>query len=158
MAEFALVLPMLLVLILGITQLGFLFATQIGLANAAREGARYGATVPSTDGSSAVAVQNHLWNSGTGTGALDQALGFTPDALSSRTVSYCKYQTPNANWHVRLRATVIYNHPLFVPIIGAILDPLDSPSTPGAFQVTVTEEMRVENATNLTTAPSVGDC
>jgi len=158
MAEFALVLPLLLILVLGITQFGFLFGTQIGLSNAAREGARYGATVPTTDGSSAAAVQNHLWNSGTATGALDQALGFTASALSSHTVTYCKYQTPNGTWHVRLRATIVYNHPLFVPIIGAILDPLDSPSTPAAFQVTVTEEMRVENPTNLTTAPSVGDC
>ena len=145
-------------LILGIAQFGFLFGSHIGIVNGTREGARYGSTVPTTDGSTAAAVQNHLWNSGTGTGALDQAMGFTPGSLASRIVTYCKYQTPNNSWHVRLQATVVYNHPLFVPIIGAILDPLDSPSTPGVFQVSMREEMRVENSASLTTAPSVGDC
>lgn len=158
MAEFALVLPLLLTLVLGIIQFGFLFGTHLGLANATREGARYGATLPTTDGSTSGEVANHLWNAGADTGALDQALGFSEGSLASRTVTYCRYQLSNSTWHVRLNASVTYNHPLFIPIIGAILDPLDSPSTPSAFQVSLAEEMRVENPIYLTTPPTVADC
>lgn len=163
MAEFALILPLLLIFLLGIIQFGFLFSTHLGLINGTREGVRYGATYPTTDGSSAaqLAVENQLWNFGVNTGALRQAPGFSEGSLVSRAVDYCRYQTPNSPtpfWHVRLNATVTYNHPLFIPLIGALIDGIDSPSTPGAFQVTFTEEMRVENAINLSTAPTVADC
>jgi Flp pilus assembly protein TadG len=158
MAEFALILPLLLTLVLGIIQFGFLFGTHLGLTNATREGARYGATLPTTDGTTAGAVANHLWNGGTDTGALAQALGFSEGSLASRSVGYCRYQLSNNTWHVRLNATVTYNHPLFIPIIGALLDPLDSPSTPSAFQVSFTEQMRVENPIYLTTPPTVPSC
>jgi hypothetical protein len=40
MVEFALTAPLLLMLVVGIIELGILFALQIGLANSAREGAR----------------------------------------------------------------------------------------------------------------------
>ena len=39
--EFALVLPILMVVVLGIANLGFVFAQQISLNNSARQGARY---------------------------------------------------------------------------------------------------------------------
>ena len=161
MAEFALILPLLLILLLGIIQFGFLFATHLGMINGTREGVRYGATYPTTDGTTDGAVEDQLWNFGANTGALSQAPGFSEGSLVSRTVDYCRYQTPNMPtpyWHVRLNATVTYNHPLFLPVIGALLDGIDSPSTPGAFQVSFTEEMRVENAINLSTPPTVADC
>lgn len=158
MAEFALVLPLLMLIVLGTIQFGFLFSTHIGLVNATREGVRFGATLPTVDGSTDTAVENQLWNFSTDTGALDQSPGFAEGYLASRTVDYCRYQTSNGAWHVRLIANVVFNHPLFIPLIGAILDGLDSPSTPGAFQVSFSEEMRVENAINLVTAPSVPDC
>jgi Flp pilus assembly protein TadG len=158
LVEFAIVLPLLLTLVLGIIQFGFLFGTHLGLANATREGARYGATLPTTDGSTAGEVTNHVWNTTADTGALGQALGFSEGSLVNRSVTYCRYQTSNGIWHVRLTATVTYNHPLFIPIVGAILDPLDSPSTPSAFQVSLTEQMRVENPIYLTTPPTVPAC
>lgn len=158
LTEFAIVLPLLLTLVLGIIQFGFLFGTHLGLANATREGARYGATLPTTDGAEWEEVENHLWNLDADSGALGQALGFSEGSLADRSVTYCRYELSNDTWHVRLSATVIYNHPLFIPIIGAILDPLDSPSTPSAFQVSFTEEMRVENPILLTTPPTVPLC
>jgi uncharacterized repeat protein (TIGR01451 family) len=44
--EFALILPFLLLLMLGIVEFGYVFAAYSGLFNAAREGARYGVTNP----------------------------------------------------------------------------------------------------------------
>jgi Flp pilus assembly protein TadG len=43
LVEFALVLPLLLLLLLGIMEFGLMFSNKLTLVNAAREGARYGA-------------------------------------------------------------------------------------------------------------------
>lgn len=43
LVEFALVLPVLLLLLLGIMEFGLMFSNKLTLVNAAREGARYGA-------------------------------------------------------------------------------------------------------------------
>jgi len=45
-AEFAIVVPVLLLLFLAIVQIGFLLFTQVGLINAAREAARNAANIP----------------------------------------------------------------------------------------------------------------
>ena len=49
MAEFALILPIALLVLFGIIQFGFLFASQIGMVNALRETARYASTSPVND-------------------------------------------------------------------------------------------------------------
>ena len=46
LVEFALVLPLLLLMLVGIADLGRAFTTYIAITNAAREGARYGAKRP----------------------------------------------------------------------------------------------------------------
>lgn len=48
--EFALVLPLLVMLLLGITTAGLSYSRAIGLTNAVREGARFGATADATNG------------------------------------------------------------------------------------------------------------
>ena len=49
LTEFALVAPLLFLILFGIIQLGFLFGGQNGLTNAAREAARYASTLPTPD-------------------------------------------------------------------------------------------------------------
>lgn len=49
LVEFALVLPVLLVLTLLIIQYGIIFYTSIGVTNLSREGARFAATAPASD-------------------------------------------------------------------------------------------------------------
>jgi len=49
LVEFALVLPVLLILTMLIVQYGIIFYTTIGLTNLSREGARFAATAPSSD-------------------------------------------------------------------------------------------------------------
>lgn len=51
LVEFALVLPVLLILTMLIIQYGIIFYTTIGLTNLSREGARYAATSPTSDSS-----------------------------------------------------------------------------------------------------------
>lgn len=57
LVEFALILPILLLLVMGIIQFGIIFSAQIGITNAAREGARAAAV-----GYSVTEVQNTVSN------------------------------------------------------------------------------------------------
>ena len=61
LAEFALVLPVLMLILLSIVQLGFMLGGQIGLINAVRETARFGSLAPTTEtnaGANSTSVDN----------------------------------------------------------------------------------------------------
>ncbi len=65
LVEFALTLPILLLILVGVLDLGRLYFTYISLTNAAREGARYGAKYPPTNptdqaNSRVQAINNHV--------------------------------------------------------------------------------------------------
>ncbi len=63
--EFAVVLPLLLVIVFGIVEFGFLMYNQAMITNAAREGARFGITIGSERKSTAeitAVVDNYLTN------------------------------------------------------------------------------------------------
>ena len=63
MLEFALVLPLVLLLVLAIAEVAVVARTELQLAHAAREGARYAAASPDTAGA-ASAVRRSLGGSG----------------------------------------------------------------------------------------------
>src|SRR5688500_11769840 len=69
MAEFALILPIALLILFGIIQFGFLFASQIGMVNALRETARFASTSPVNDGTSATSVASNVCDYMLGEGA-----------------------------------------------------------------------------------------
>lgn len=60
LVEFALVLPLLLILTMMIIQYGIIFNTTIGLTNLSREGARFAATAPGSDSLIKTRIQNVL--------------------------------------------------------------------------------------------------
>jgi hypothetical protein len=76
--EFALLLPLLLLVLIGILDLGRLFHAAITITNAAREGARFGIEHPSEIGNIEAAVQQEATGSG---------IDLTDVALSTITVS-----------------------------------------------------------------------
>ena len=61
MVEFALVLPVFLLILCGIIDFGWLFYNQLSLNNACREGARY-AVVNTADNADTLAITNHIEN------------------------------------------------------------------------------------------------
>ena len=61
MVEFALVLPIFLLILCGIIDFGWLFYNQLSLNNACREGARY-AVVNTADNADTLAITNHIEN------------------------------------------------------------------------------------------------
>lgn len=173
LTEFALVFPVVLLMLAAILQFGLIFTSQIGLTNSVREAARYGSVlsvVADTDAAAAGAqVLAYLVGSGGVCGpsgllstnvhpfvcaATDNDPGLGPNSAS---VSYCKYQNVSGGgtWSIRIAVRVSYNHPLYLPIVGNIIDAMDG-GTPGSFRLTANEQMRVENRPDLNTADVSG--
>lgn len=64
MVEFALILPIFLLILCGIIDFGWLFYNQLSLNNACREGARY-AVVNTAENADTIAIINHIENTTT---------------------------------------------------------------------------------------------
>lgn len=156
--EFALVLPIVLIVLFSIIQLGFLLAGQNGMTNAAREAARYASTIPTPDtivagdcdrnnaklvsdrlkdvnlpqyipGFLALNLNPPVPSSGCGAAAL---------AGTGSGVGYCAAANGDGTYSVRVRVAIVYGHPLFIPLVGSIL------SATNTWQLKAIEEMRVE--------------
>lgn len=128
--EYALVLPMLLLVVLGIAEFGFMFQRYEVITNAAREGARI-AVLP---GYSTTDVQNRV------NAYVTQ--GRVPTTLTNPAVTVADVDIPVPG---RLpisarRVTVTYTHNyMFLPGIGALFG-----TTYAAIPLTAVAEMRME--------------
>ena len=72
---------------------------------------------------------------------------------NSASVTYCQRQNDaDSDYSVFVTVTVSYNHPILLPIVGNIIDAMDGGGTPGSFRLTASEQMRVENRPDLTSA------
>ncbi len=156
MPEFALVAPLLFLVLFSIIQFGFLLGGQIGFTNGVREATRYASTVPNA---TAAQVESELQ-----TRSLPKAIpGFTAanfDAAAT-VVSYCSYTNPDhtvsdPSYSMKVRVTATYRHALFMPLVDLIVDAIDG-TTDRKLTATVTEEMRVENP-RLTTSGGLPTC
>jgi Flp pilus assembly protein TadG len=144
LVEFALIAPLFFLLMFAVIQFGFLMGGQIGFTNGVRETARYASTIPTA---TTTQVRNELVNN-----QLPKAIpGYRSANLvgGSTTVSYCYYPNPNntasfPSYSERVIVTAVYRHPLFVPIVSAIIDRIDGIGD-NALSATAREEMRVEN-------------
>jgi Flp pilus assembly protein TadG len=155
MAEFALVLPIALLIIFGIMQFGFLFASQIGMVNALRETARYASTSPVSDTATATTVKTNVC-SYLSSQAMAKMPGYESAFLGPSTVAFTSYADPHGGtptYSVRLTVYAEYRHLLLVPLVNVILDGLDG-SSDGRFRLSATEAMRVENP-QITTNPAL---
>jgi Flp pilus assembly protein TadG len=142
--EFALVAPLLFLVLFAIIQFGFLLGGQIGFTNGVREAARYASTVPTA---TTAQVKTELQ-----TRSLPKAIpGFNAanfDAAATA-VSYGAYTNPDytvadPSYSIKVRVTATYRHALFMPLVDIIVDFVDG-TADRKLTATVTEEMRVEN-------------
>lgn len=176
LVEFALVLPVLALILFSIVQFGFLFAGQVGLANAVRDAARTAAVNQGADATRLGTCTTT--GSLTGTNAqkayqslLNRLPVQVPGYQSSRLVAgctalngytdtsarYCSYlNADGTTYSIRLILTAAYRHPLFVPLVGTIVDGFDG-TTDNALKIRATEEMRVENPP-LSTSGGIAPC
>jgi len=155
--EFALIAPVLVLILFAIIQFGFLLGGYVGMTNGTREAARYASTVPNA---TAAQVKVELTTRAPPKAILGFRAANVNNALT--VVSFCSY--PNLNhdpvafpsYSIKVRITSVYRNPLFVPLIDVIVDGLDG-KIDGALAATVSEEMRVENP-RLTTDGGLAPC
>lgn len=137
-------LPILILIVAGIMQLGVLLGGQNALVNGVREAARFGSVLETTSVGDAnvhgPAVEAHLRD------VLEAGLpGYAAANLTSVTVCYGGYLNPDStDYSVRLTISAVYSHELFVPIISQILDGIDGTNDSG-LTLSASERFRVEN-------------
>jgi len=147
LVEFALVVPIVVLLLAAIVQFAFIFERQIGIENAVREAARSAAALPidgnTTAGFNADWAFHRLIDSG---GLLDSNVQ-DYDSLDVQGLSVCfdnGATTPSGSTQILVTVSVGYTHPLFVPIISGILDGIDG-SNDGALRIDTSSVFHVEN-------------
>jgi len=161
MVEFALVLPILALILLSIVQLAFIFGTQIGVTNAVREAARFAATTtptktPAQATANGTGVYDQLTNATTGllrrnvwfynaADLVTVAAAGDPDTM----VCYRPATDTASKNVVFVKVEAQYRHELFIPLVAGILDGIDGTPNDG-LRVGASEEMRVENDEMLT--------
>jgi Flp pilus assembly protein TadG len=118
LVEFALTLPLLLLLVLGIIEFGFVFQEFEVVTNAAREGARIGALIPSA-GYSAADVQTRVKDY-LEAGGLDLANLDTDPTVAQSAVPI----TGTTKCFPAVTVTVEYDHPVL--FVGGIMSYFDS--------------------------------
>jgi Flp pilus assembly protein TadG len=145
--EFALVAPIMILLLAALVQFGIIFERQIGIENAVREAARRGATQDTTvalanAGTNAswtlAELQTLLANTQTHDATLDvglQACFFTPSGANAT--------DPAGNHQVWVTVTAGYKHPLFLPLVDLIVDGIDGVSD-GRLRATSAATFKVE--------------
>lgn len=106
LVEFALVLPILLLLLLGIVQFGLLFGTQLNIENASREGARLASVLGQTETSGNPEITARVHQAAGGLDTSKMVITITPSSPSSRLVG-----TP-------ITVTVVYSSPVFIPVVS----------------------------------------
>ncbi|MGH7175263.1 MAG: TadE/TadG family type IV pilus assembly protein [Minisyncoccia bacterium] len=150
LVEFALVAPIFFLLVFSVIQLGIMFGGQNGLVAATRELARYAApfrvktAVDAANVCADVRLTKQL-----NTFLQESIPGYVAGDVGTRTVTYS--WLPNAlpagatqTWFVQMQVHVAYHFPMYVPIVGGILDDHLLPTNPSK-QLDATETMRIEN-------------
>jgi len=154
LAEFAITAPILFLLLFGVIQVGLLMATQNGLVNGVRDSTRRAATYRVNEQSLSGAIFNAVCD------AVDDELqkrlqkeipGFINDpGRRVTTVEYTWNPDPTTNeYSLIANVTVQYTAPLFIPLVGLLLNP----SNPDRFPLSASEQMRVENPPITPTSP-----
>ncbi len=161
LVEFALVLVPLMLIFLGILQFGFLYGTQIGLTNAAREAARYAAASQTATSAQATSHGTQVMSQLTTKILPNNVQSFYSANLVTAgaphtQVCYASYKDPSGNYSVRVTVEVEYRHPMLMPLIGSIIDGLDGTPNDG-LRVGSKVEMPVGNQL-LQTNPSIDVC
>lgn len=160
LVEFALVLVPLLLILAAILQFAFILGAQVGITNAVREAARTGASLETnTSGlatTNGIATYSQLINLLTSNVQTYRGGQLVTSGSPITAVCYSSYTDPGNTTQIKIKVEAQYRHPLFIPIIGAILDGLDGGSD-GALRIGASEEIRVENPPS-NSIPSLSQC
>lgn len=160
LAEFALILPIALLVLMGTIQFGLMLSAYVGATNVAREVARYGSVCLVKDAATASSCGSYT-RSYVAT-VLPQRIQAGVPATDKITVCYDSYVAPKAvatdpdRLNVRQTVSIGIRYPLFVPLIGAIIDGIDGEPGDGRFLLLAKEAMRVEGSSFTGSPGSLG--
>jgi Flp pilus assembly protein TadG len=147
LVELALVVPILALVLAALVQLGLIYERQIGIENAIREAGRRVATFSTTD--TIEASNNAAWTVDlliNSSGLLaSNVQGYTGSDVSDISVCYRTETDPAGANSIKVAVTVVYSHPLFLPIISQILDGVDGIND-SALRITTTSDFLVQNS------------
>ena len=128
MAEFALVLVPIMLLLLGALQFGVVWATQVGVTNAVRDAAREASLVqPKADsaGNVTTAIESSYGDSIKLNKLLPGLAANVPfyssSSLTSATVCYVSFTDAAGALALNATVTVTYGHPIFIPLLAGVL-------------------------------------
>lgn len=155
--EFALVAPLLFLLLFGVIQLGLLMASQNGLVNGVRDSARRAATYRVSDQSLTGAIFGAVCTSVETELAArlrKEMPGFDAGGLSTHIAYEWSPDPTNGEYSLIVNVTANYSAPLYVPLVGIVLHPSD----PAHFPLSASEQMRVENPPLAPSDISTQDC
>ena len=145
--EFALALPMLLVVIAGIVDFGFVFQRYEVITNAAREGARLASLPEYTDDALVKPrVRSYVQNGlGLSSSAMDAVMPTSPDAV---TVTHTTFPVPKPGGTTEdIETTIVavnYQHSFM--LLGPMLSLING-SWGGNITLTASSQMRLESST-----------
>jgi Flp pilus assembly protein TadG len=144
LVEFALVIPIFLLIMFAIIQLGLLFGGQNSLVNAVRETARYAAPYRVIDHDGAQDTCDNFVLA-----KLQSALKANPLTSDTTTrevphVEYTWLPDPDGTYYVQISVKADYKLPLYVPLIAQFLDGMDGVKD-NSLRLSAKEEMRIEN-------------
>jgi Flp pilus assembly protein TadG len=159
LAEFAITAPILFLLLFGVIQVGLLMASQNGLVNGVRDSTRRAATYRVNDQSLTGAIFGAVCD------AVEEELskrlhkempGFIDDpARLDTTIVYEWNPDPTTGeYSLIANITVEYDAPLFIPLVGILLNP----PNPDTFPLRASEQMRIENPPIAPTDISPQEC
>jgi len=135
-----------LLLLLGIIQFAFIYNAQVGLTNAIRDAARIGSSLAATDNASAATAASTTYSKLTTSLSTYVSPYRSSNLLAGSQVCISQHSDGAGSNPAFVKVTVVYDHPIVVPIVGAILDGIDGTSN-GAYRITVSTELRIDNPT-----------
>ena len=153
MVEFALVAPIFFLLVFSVIQLGILFGGQNGLVAATRETARYAAPYRVKTATDATNVCADTRLSRQLTAWLSASIpGYVSTNVEERTATYTWLANNNGTYYVQLTVHVSYHFPLYVPLVGGLIDGANDNS----LAATASVEFTVEQSDAVPEAIGVG--
>jgi Flp pilus assembly protein TadG len=129
LAEFALVLVPLVLLLLGAVQFGVIWATQIAVTNAVRDAARAasiaqpknGDYLGTVDTTSEAAFANSIL-AGVLMPALQNNVPFYSAAsATTKQICYQSFLDAQGGTSLQAKVTLTYEHPIFIPLVASVL-------------------------------------
>jgi Flp pilus assembly protein TadG len=148
LVEFAIVIPVFLLILFSIIQIGLVFQAQNALVNAVRETARFAAPYRITD---TIAGDGYVIPACTAVSTKlqdalhSQLIGFdSANEVPAITYKWNADDNGDGNSYLTVQVTAAYKFPLYVPLAGTFLDGFDG-VTDTKLRLSAQEEMRIEN-------------